>query len=331
MQWWRRRSSGVRGAGLACQVAGGRHGEEAHVAAERNGDHVQRHVLGEADAGVKALRPRCRANRPSVTRSSCTSGYFDRKDGIPPSQQPLHRALVGVDAQGSRRCAARPGEGSQGRRPDPVGPAGHPRSKRVPASVTETLRVVRLSNRTPRRCSRLRSAWLKPERETPRASAAWRKLRCSATAAKAASSSRVGLLIGENASPNHSTPAGLCHQSHVRDAGKMNDERQSKDLADHRRIFWPGPRDDRTTPGTRRPGRSHGAARRRAGRPPANLSGESQRDAARPRRHRQHPRGGRRSVRALGSGSMSSSATPLMAWSVPPKNSPTRRSNGRSR
>jgi hypothetical protein len=59
-------------------------------------------------------------------------------------------------------------------------------SRCAPASERETLRVVRLSSRTPRFCSSPSNAWLRAERETPMASAALRKLRCSATAAKAA-------------------------------------------------------------------------------------------------------------------------------------------------
>jgi hypothetical protein len=50
-------------------------------------------------------------------------------------------------------------------------------SKRKPASVTDTLRVVRFNNRTPRRSSSCRIEWLSAEGVTSRRDAAARKLR----------------------------------------------------------------------------------------------------------------------------------------------------------
>ena len=54
-----------------------------------------------------------------------------------------------------------------------------------PASVGDTLRVVRESSRTPIRSSSPRIAWLSAEGETPRRFAAFVKLRSSATARNA--------------------------------------------------------------------------------------------------------------------------------------------------
>jgi hypothetical protein len=72
--------------------------------------------------------------------------------------------------------------------------AGRSRSsKRKPASVTDTLRVVRCSRRTPRRSSSCRIEWLSADGVTLSCDAAARKLRCSATmtnAVRLASSAR---------------------------------------------------------------------------------------------------------------------------------------------
>ncbi|CDW92618.1 hypothetical protein THICB2_230042 [Thiomonas sp. CB2] len=57
-----------------------------------------------------------------------------------------------------------------------------------PASVSTTLLVVRFSNRTPKRSSKLRIVWLRLDAVTLRSSAAFRKLRSRAMAAKQASS-----------------------------------------------------------------------------------------------------------------------------------------------
>ncbi|MCY1242380.1 hypothetical protein D9M72_553380 [compost metagenome] len=58
-------------------------------------------------------------------------------------------------------------------------------SSRSPASVGETLRVVRVSRRTPSRASSARMVWLSADCETPSWAAALVKLRSRATAAKA--------------------------------------------------------------------------------------------------------------------------------------------------
>ncbi len=68
------------------------------------------------------------------------------------------------------RRPARPG-GGPGRpprpvRPSPVAPAGT--GRRSPASVSDTLRVVRLNSRTPARSSKPRTSWRRAEGDTPR-------------------------------------------------------------------------------------------------------------------------------------------------------------------
>src|SRR6476620_2979922 len=61
-------------------------------------------------------------------------------------------------------------------------------NSRSPASVSATLRVVRLISRRSSRSSILRSAWLSAEADTPSSVAAARKLRCRAMARKVARS-----------------------------------------------------------------------------------------------------------------------------------------------
>src|SRR6202030_4275631 len=68
------------------------------------------------------------------------------------------------------------------------GPVGVP-----PASVGATLRVVRLSKRTPRLRSSVLMTWLSDEGDSPSSSAAFLKLRCLATAAKGFRSLSVGV------------------------------------------------------------------------------------------------------------------------------------------
>ena len=61
-------------------------------------------------------------------------------------------------------------------------------NSRSPASVSATLRVVRLISRRSSRSSMLRSAWLSADADTPSSVAAARKLRCRAIARKVARS-----------------------------------------------------------------------------------------------------------------------------------------------
>src|SRR6516164_8449835 len=78
-------------------------------------------------------------------------------------------------------------------------------SRRRPASVRETLRVVRFNNRTPMRSSKCRIVWLSAEGVTPRREAAARKLRLSATATNAARSARSARRIAEFLSAPNAT------------------------------------------------------------------------------------------------------------------------------
>src|SRR6478609_5015382 len=81
-----------------------------------------------------------------------------------------------------------------------------------PASVSDTLRVVRLNRRTPIRRSRVETAWLSAERDIPSSSAAPRKLRCRATASTAVSSVNPGFIVRFPA-PRHPEMDRLCGQS----------------------------------------------------------------------------------------------------------------------
>jgi hypothetical protein len=62
------------------------------------------------------------------------------------------------------------------------------RNSRSPASVTDTLRVVRVNSRTPSRASSPRIVWLSIDWEMPNRAAARVKLRSSATAINASRS-----------------------------------------------------------------------------------------------------------------------------------------------
>ncbi len=99
-----------------------------------------------------------------------------------------------VDADGAGHAAAEIGNAVQG-----VVEGGQrrlqAREQAEPASVGETLRVVRWSRRRPSRSSRARIAWLKVEGAVPSSSAAPRKLRWVATATKAVRSLSDGLDI----------------------------------------------------------------------------------------------------------------------------------------
>src|SRR5246127_2887671 len=81
-----------------------------------------------------------------------------------------------------------------------------------PASVSETLRRVRLNSRTPILRSSAETAWLNAEGDIPRSSAAARKLRCRATASTAASSANPGFIVRFPAA-RHLELDRLCRQS----------------------------------------------------------------------------------------------------------------------
>src|SRR6201991_927868 len=86
-------------------------------------------------------------------------------------------------------------------------------TRRSPASVSATLRVVRLSNRTPRRSSIPRIVWLSAEGVTPRSLAARLKLSCFATARKVIRSAGLIPRIAEFTSQALAILLGLSHQS----------------------------------------------------------------------------------------------------------------------
>jgi hypothetical protein len=71
--------------------------------------------------------------------------------------------------------------------------------------VSETLRVVRFSNRNPRRSSKCRIVWLSAEGVTPIRDAAARKLSLSATATNAVRSARSARRIAEFLSTPNAT------------------------------------------------------------------------------------------------------------------------------
>lgn len=81
------------------------------------------------------------------------------------------------------------------------------------ATEQPTLRVVRFSRRTPSFSSSPMRAWLSDDRDTPKVSAALRKLRWCATAENAARSFRLGRVIRELTSPSHLGLALLYQQS----------------------------------------------------------------------------------------------------------------------
>src|SRR5580658_11017039 len=84
-------------------------------------------------------------------------------------------------------------------------------NNRSPASVGATLRVVRLSRRTPRLRSSVRITWLSDEADRPSSSAAFLKLRWAETAAKAFRSLSVGAAIIGIFSAAHANSNGLSH------------------------------------------------------------------------------------------------------------------------
>jgi hypothetical protein len=88
------------------------------------------------------------------------------------------------------------------RRPSPVEQA-------ETASVSETLCVVRFTNRTARRSSSCRIVWLSADGVTPMRDAAARRLRLSATATNAARSARSVWRIAEFLSAPNATNIGL--------------------------------------------------------------------------------------------------------------------------
>src|SRR5271154_2448546 len=78
-----------------------------------------------------------------------------------------------------------------------------------PSEVRETLRVLLLNRRTPKRASSDATAWLRAEADRPRSLAAARKLLRAATAATAFSSVKPGVEIMRYGSSCHAHFGGL--------------------------------------------------------------------------------------------------------------------------
>src|ERR1700761_8784252 len=143
--------------------------------------------------------------------------------------------------------------------------AGERRSSSLsPASVRETLRVVRLKRRTPSVLSSPMIAWLSAEREMPSAPAAFWKLRCRASVTRASSSLRDGLAIGENPAPGWLNWSLLYHQSALPtcNTGQWKERSHDKNLVHFRCLLRPRARDGAAAAGARRRGRRDDAPRR---------------------------------------------------------------------
>jgi hypothetical protein len=94
------------------------------------------------------------------------------------------RVLARDQTDGARGLVAQPvSDASASSIPSKCGPIVS--SSRCPASASDTLRVVRVNNRTPRPSSRPLTVWLKADGETPSLAAPLAKLRSRATARKA--------------------------------------------------------------------------------------------------------------------------------------------------
>src|SRR5476649_1037613 len=84
-------------------------------------------------------------------------------------------------------------------------------SNNTPASDNDTLRVVRLNSRTPKRRSRVATRWLRAEGDKRNAAAALRKLPADATAAIACNSNRLVGFIVLYLAANHAKLRPLLH------------------------------------------------------------------------------------------------------------------------
>ena len=160
----------------------------AHVRSDPHGDHVLGDLLAHPHPGVVALG--------HDVGQAVVDDDLDLDVRVPP--QKLHE------------LGPKDGVGRIFRRGNPNGPGGlfaklaqgrqlgvdllkartEVRSRRSPASVGETLRVVRVRSLRPRRASSARMVWLSADCETPSLAAAFVKLRSRPTARKASRSSR---------------------------------------------------------------------------------------------------------------------------------------------
>lgn len=162
--------------------------------ADPHGAHAVLEVFAEADAGVETgfddigetlVRHHFQGDAGIVAGQFAETWREDETDGVSrcvDSYQAVRRFAKAVKAvqrggdvfERRVRCA----------------------SRCSPASVGETLRVVRLNRRIPTWVSSSRRVWLSVGGVTPRVAAARRKLRSRAMATKAARPARSGFFIG---------------------------------------------------------------------------------------------------------------------------------------
>src|SRR5260221_11129320 len=149
-------------------------------------------------------------SRPSVTMSTVTSGYrrrYSNTSGSICRAAPADVLMRSVPAGVSRWLPARaiasliwPSAGAT------------PETNCSPASVSETLRVVRWNRRTPSFASSAAMAWLNAERDMPSSVAAARKPRWRATASTASSSTSPDDRIVRIPAPLHAALYTLSRQ-----------------------------------------------------------------------------------------------------------------------
>ena len=125
----------------------------AHVWADRNRDHVLRECFAEAYACIEALGDD--VDEAVVDADlDVEVGIERQKAGDRRQEDRLGRLVADGNPDRSCRFVAQLGQGRQARF-DPVEMRGDVRKRRSPASVVDTLRVVRLSRRRPSRFSKL--------------------------------------------------------------------------------------------------------------------------------------------------------------------------------
>ncbi|MNI46631.1 hypothetical protein D3C73_1011040 [compost metagenome] len=128
-------------------------------------------------------------NLPSLTISRCTCGYMCRNrasTGCSTNRIAPSLALILTVPRGTPRSSSTARIASS---IDAIAGRSFP-ARRSPASVRDTLRVVRLNRRAFNRCSRALIVWLIAEGVMFSSAAAARKLRCPATARNALSAVR---------------------------------------------------------------------------------------------------------------------------------------------
>ena len=150
----------------AREIGGRADHRHAQVRPDAHGDHVLGDLLAEPHAGVEALG--------DDVGQAVVDDELDRDVGIARQQllqrRPQDRVARHVRAAVIRIVPAGLSRSSLSAASPPRSPrtAGATRrSSRSPASVGETLRVVRVRRRTPSRASRPRMVWLSADCETP--------------------------------------------------------------------------------------------------------------------------------------------------------------------